>query len=105
MRWLGSLAALSCGGLVTLPLPQVRAGKKSVKLTEKWKGSVADETLQKGAPDFIASEKALQKLWKEWKIEHKLPKLDFSKEIVILGTTRGSRLNLSAQLDDKGNLH
>src|SRR5262249_32775089 len=35
----------------------------------------------------------------------KPPKLDFSKEIVILGTTRGSKLNLSAQLDDTGNLH
>ena len=105
MRWLGFLAAWSCVGLFSLSVPEVRAGKKAVKLTQQWKGSVADEALQKGAPDFIANQKALEKLWKEWKIEHKLPKLDFRKELGILVTTRGSRLILSAQLDDKGNLH
>jgi len=33
-----------------------------------------------------------------------MPKVDFTKEIVILGTTSGSRLGLSARLDDKGDL-
>ena len=104
MKWAVTLAAFSCVGLLVLSVPEVRAGKKAVKLTQQWKGSVADEALQKGAPDFLADQKALEKLWKEWKIEHKLPKLDFRKELVILVTTKGSRLNLSAQLDDKGNL-
>jgi hypothetical protein len=104
MRRLGCLAALSCVGLFTLLVPEVRAGKKAVKLTQQWKGSVADENLQKGAPEVIASAKDLEKLWKAWKIEHKLPRIDFTREIVIVGTTKGSRLSLSAQLDDNGNL-
>jgi hypothetical protein len=104
MRWLRFLAALSCVGLFVGSLPEVRTGKKAVKLTQQWKGSVEDETLLKGAPEFIANKKALQKLWQEWKLEHKLPQIDFRKEIVILATSRGSRLNLSARLDDEGAL-
>jgi hypothetical protein len=104
MKWAVTLAAFSCVGLLVLSVPEVRAGKKAVKLTQQWKGSVADEALQKGAPDFLADQKALEKLWKEWKIEHKLPEIDFRKEIVILATSRGSRLNLSAQLSDAGDL-
>ena len=33
-----------------------------------------------------------------------MPKVDFDKEIVIVSTTRGSQLRLSAQLEDNGNL-
>jgi hypothetical protein len=46
----------------------------------------------------------LEKLWKKWGLEGKVPEVDFQKEIVIVGTTVGSRLSLSAQLDEKGNL-
>ena len=30
--------------------------------------------------------------------------MDFTKELVIIGTTRGSNISLSPRLDDKGNL-
>jgi hypothetical protein len=90
--------------LIALFASEARAQKKPLKFTQEWKGSVADEAEQKGAPECITSAKGLEKLWKAWKIEGKVPKVDFDKEIIVIGTTRGSKLKLSASLDDKGNL-
>jgi hypothetical protein len=98
---LAFLAGLILVGLVAL---QARADKKLVKFTNEWKGSVADETLQKEAKEFITSSKEFKKLWEAWKIEGKVPEIDFKKEMVVVATTKGSRLNLSANLDDKGDL-
>jgi hypothetical protein len=93
-------------GLAVLALlaPAALAQRKAVKPTKTWSGSVADEALAKDAPIYIAGQPALAKLWKAWNIEGKVPDVDFSKEIVIVAVSRGSRLNLSANIDDKGNL-
>jgi hypothetical protein len=80
------------------------AEKKAVKATKQWTGSVADEKLLKDAPSCVTDAKSLEKLWKAWKIEDKVPEVDFTKEIVVIATTSGSKLNLFANLDDKGNL-
>jgi hypothetical protein len=90
--------------LAALSAPQARADKKEVSLTREWKGTVEDADLAKAAPDFVADAKAFAKLWKKWGIADKVPKVDFRKEIVIVTTTSGSRLSLSARLDDKGDL-
>jgi hypothetical protein len=90
-------------GLAVLA-PQGRAEKKEVKPVKEWKGSVADADLSKDAPDYVADAKALEKIWKKWGVEGKVPEVDFKKEIVIVSTTAGGRLTLSARLDDKGNL-
>jgi hypothetical protein len=100
-RWLagGLLVALLCG-----TAGEARAQKKPVKATREWTGSVADEMKQQGAPSVITSGKVLKKLWEDWKIEGKVPDVDFTKEIVVVATSRGSRLKLSAVLDGNGNL-
>jgi hypothetical protein len=104
MRFPGWLACLCGLALAVLCASVAWADSKPVKFTKEWKGSVADESKQKGAPEVIVSAKALEKLWADWKIEGKVPEVDFTKEIVVLGTASGSRLNLSARLDDKGDL-
>ena len=81
-----------------------KAEKKAVKLEKEWKGSAADADLSKDAPEYVADTKSLEKLWKKWGVEGKVPEVDFKKEIVIVSTTTGGRLTLSARLDDKGNL-
>jgi len=99
------IAAILMGlALIVLLAPAARADKKSVKLTKEWSGSVADEELSKDAPTYVADTKALEKLWKKWSIEGKVPAVNFEKELVIVSTTVGSRLSLSANLDDKGDL-
>jgi hypothetical protein len=82
----------------------VLAADKPVKANKQWMGSVADANLAKNAPTVITSTKQLEKLWKDWKIADKAPEVDFTKEIVIVQTTVGSKLNVSFSLDDNGNL-
>jgi hypothetical protein len=93
-------------GVALLLAPTIRGEAKNVTLTQKWSGSVADEGLQKGAPEnsCITNAKKFAKLWKAWKIGDKMPKVDFKKEMLILAVTSGSRLDLSARLSDKGDL-
>jgi hypothetical protein len=99
--WLAVVAALV---VVALLAPAVHAQKTPVKLTKEWTGAVQDETLMKDAPQCITTKAGLEKLWKAWKIGDKMPEVDFAKEIVVVAVTSGSRLRLSATLDDKGNL-
>ena len=91
--------------VLALAAPAALADKKPVKPTKEWSGSVEDENLAKDAPAVVTSAKALEKLWKDWKLTDKMPEVDFSKEIVVLTTTKGSKLTLGATLDDsKGDL-
>jgi hypothetical protein len=100
----GWKVALGVLAVIILATPAVRADKKQVKFVKEWKGSVEDEKLAKDAPNCITNAKDFAKLWKAWKIKGKAPKVNFQKELVIVTTGSGSKLNLSANLDDKGNL-
>ena len=101
---LSLLVGVAALAAVVLFTSDALAQKTAVKPSKEWTGSVEDEKLAKGAPECITSAKGLEKLWKAWKIADKVPEVDFTKEIVILGTTRGSKLKLGAALDEKGNL-
>jgi len=71
---------------------------------KEWRGDNPNEALSKDTPKYIVNSKDLEKLWKTWDIKEKLPEIDFSKELLLIETTRGSRLNLKATLDEKGNI-
>lgn len=68
-------------------------------------GSNDDEGLAKQAPEsgVVVSEKGWEKLAKAWGIKD-APKVDFSKELLVVATTRGSKMNLDAKVDAKGDL-
>jgi hypothetical protein len=76
-----------------------------VKPINTWKGSVDDENLMRMSPKsgVITDEKEFQTLWNAWKLGDKVPAIDFKKDLVVLGVTRGSRLNVNPQVQD-GNL-
>jgi len=99
---------LVCGFLgamlvATVATPEIFAQKKKVDVKMKWSGSVEDEKAMK--PEFIVNAKDLEAVWKAWKIEGEMPKVDFTKELVVAVYSVGSKLNLAgANLDDKGNL-
>jgi hypothetical protein len=99
--WLVGLVAVAA---VVLFTSDALAQKTAVKPIKEWTGSVDDEKLAKDAPACITSAKALENLWKAWKLADKVPEVDFTKEIVILATTQGSKLKMAATLDEKGNL-
>jgi hypothetical protein len=97
------VVALLCGGL--LATSEAQAQKQDRVIVMKWSGSVEDEALQKDAPEVITNAKDLEKVWKAFKAEGKVPAVDFNKFFVVAVYSRGSRLNLGgAKLDDKGNL-
>jgi hypothetical protein len=100
----GLLASLVALGLIALLASAVHAEAKEVKPTKQWTGSVEDEKLQKEAPTVIASAKTFEKVWKAWKPADKVPEVDFAKELVLVATTRGSRLSIRLLLEDSGNL-
>jgi hypothetical protein len=77
-----------------------------VKATNTWKGSIEDEKLKKEMPEsgVITDAKEWEKLVKAWKIADKVPEVNFDKELILIATTVGSKLNLGASLDDKGDL-
>jgi len=87
-----------------LPLQAGPARGKPVKPLKQWSGSVDDLSLQKAAPEVIVSAQELEKLWQVWKVKGPVPQVDFAKEIVVVATTRGSRLRFGATLDEQGNL-
>jgi hypothetical protein len=104
MRWFTVFGSL-CGLVaLTLSTSAVQAQGQPLVMTKTWKGSVKDASLQKSAPEVITNTKALEALWKSWKIDGPVPSIDFTKEIVLLATTVGSQLNLTAKLDKDGNV-
>jgi len=75
-----------------------------LKPIREWRGSVADEALMNEFQKPITSSAELRKLWTDWKIKSKRPKIDFSKQLVVVVTSRGSGLGLQARLDESGDL-
>jgi hypothetical protein len=83
--------------------PLAPAQAKKMEITKQWSGSAEDEKAIK--PECITSAKGLEAVWKAWKIEGDVPKVDFTKDLVVAVYSVGSKLNLAgATLDDKGNL-
>jgi hypothetical protein len=79
------------------------AQAKKVEVAKTWTGSVDDDKANK--PECIITAKALEEVWKAWKIAGEMPKVDFTKDMVVAVYSSGSKLNIaSARLDDKGNL-
>jgi hypothetical protein len=80
---------------------------KKVPVLQKWDGKVKDETLRKASPTtgYIANEKDFEKLWKAWRPDEKVPKVDFKEELVVVGVADGpNQVNLIPQVNDKGDL-
>jgi hypothetical protein len=98
---------LVCGVVAGLALaavaPRAWAQGKKVEITRKWSGSVEDEKAIQ--PECITSSKGLEAVWKAWKVKGEVPRVDFSKHLVVAVYSPGSRLNLAkAALDEQGDL-
>lgn len=97
------VGAMLAGILLTAATPDALAQKKKVTATVIMKGSVDDDKLAK--PAVIVSAKGLEAVWKAWAVKGDMPKVDFTKNLVVAVYSAGSNLNLAgANLDDQGNL-
>jgi len=101
-----SLLVAAIAAVVFVPFATGEEPKKEpAKLTVDIFASHEDEKLVKEMPEngVIVSAKGWEKLAKAWGIKEPA-KVDFDKEILVVATTVGSKLNLSTKLDDKGDL-
>jgi hypothetical protein len=97
------VCAVLAGFAFAVVAPRAAAKLKKVEITKKWSGSVEDEKAIK--PECITSTKGLEAVWKAWKIDGEVPKIDFTKDIVVAVYSPGSKLNMAgANLDDTGDL-
>jgi len=90
-------------GLVALMFTAaVHAAPMELKVINSWNGSVDDQGLQKEMPEggFVADKKTFAKLIKSWGVAEKVPEVDFDKELILIATTQGSRLNLKPSIED-----
>lgn len=100
-----SLVVAALAALVCAPFATAEEPKKPAKPTVDLFGSVEDEALKKEMPEsgVIVSAKGWEKLAKAWGI--KMPaKVDFEKEVLVVATSVGSKLNVNAKVNDKGDL-
>ena len=107
VRFLVCVVVAGCTLAAVAPqvLAQVTKGEKTKKvgITKKWSGSVGDAKLMQ--PECITSAKGLEAVWKAWKIDGVVPKIDFTKNIVVAAYSAGSNVSFAgANLNDKGNL-
>ena len=65
----------------------IAAEKQKVAIIQSWKDSVEDESASQ--PVAITTDKALAAIWKEWKVAGEVPKIDFTKEIIVTTFTSG----------------
>ena len=98
------LATLAILMVVSYPLEGVPAERELVTPVKEWSGSIEDPTVVSAAPEIIVSAKEFEALWLAWKLPGPVPEVDFSSYLVAVQTTVGSRLRLSAVLEDNGNL-
>ncbi len=91
-----SLFVAALAALVFVPFGTAEEPKKE-KLTVELSGDIKDEALQKNAPanGVIASQKEWEGLAKAWGIKD-APKVDFAKELLIVGTWKGSSFLVKA---------
>jgi hypothetical protein len=87
--------------LTALALILAPAAADEPKPKVELSGSIADEALQKEMPanGVIVSQKGFDKLVKAWGIKD-APKVDFAKDILIVGTWKGSSFSLLPSVKD-----
>ena len=83
------------------------AAPPAVETTGMWSGQVKDNSLRKLAPPtgFIVDKQAWEKICLAWRPAEQVPKVDFAKQLVLVGVVPGPNLVLMRPtIDQKGNI-
>jgi hypothetical protein len=73
----------------------------------QWGAFFTDNKLEKEAPKggIVTDAKAFEKLWKAWRKGEKVPKVDFTKELVFVAVTTGpNKVSIHEGTLNKGDL-
>jgi hypothetical protein len=80
---------------------------RRLEILQQWQGvSHNSELLQQGPEQpFILTSDEWQRVWKLWRPDEDVPKVDFDSDLVLVATIRGpNRLRGGAFLDQQGNV-
>lgn len=78
-----------------------------VEPSARWSGKPRDEMLKKLAPaeGYLADAEAFDKVWKGWRPGEETPKIDFTKDLVVVGVVSGpNNVLMRPTLDEAGEL-
>jgi hypothetical protein len=75
-----------------------------MKPEQTWQGSAKDEEKAKTVPKLITGAEKLAEAWKACERTDAVPEVDFKKHLVVILTTRGSRVNPRVTLGPEGDL-
>ena len=78
-----------------------------VEPTGVWSGKIKDGALRKLASQssFIADAAMWKKVWTAWRPEEDLPRVDFTKELILVGTVPGPNLAvMRPTIDESGDV-
>ncbi len=87
---------------ITIPA----GGQTAVELLRTWNGEVKLE-LRKEAPEdgYVVSQEKWEKLWKAFRGNEEVPKVDFKSELVLVAVGKDpNRISIRAENDGKGDL-
>jgi len=93
--------AFTLTAVALLLVPVSAEEPKKAMPTVSLSGDIKDEALQKESPanGIVVSEKGWEKLAKAWSIKD-APKVDFTKEILVVGTWKGSSFDVTPTVKD-----
>ena len=83
------------------------AEPEAAKEPATWNGVIKDDSLRDLAPKegYIADQETWANVWRAWKPKAELPKIDFTKEIVLVATVFGPNRTMGKPMkDEKGNV-
>jgi uncharacterized protein (TIGR03067 family) len=77
-----------------------------IDATAQWAGEVRDAEVEKKCPSApVTTQAEFEKVWKVLRADEKLPKVDFSKEFVLIKTWTGSKITkFGLILDSSGEI-
>jgi hypothetical protein len=96
------LNRLLCALIVLAVVGVASAGE--VKVIAKFAGVMEEKSAQVPESPVITNADELKMLWEAWKLSDPIPPVNFKDELVIVTTKTAGRLDVSLQLDAKGNL-
>jgi hypothetical protein len=95
--------ALLC--LFTL-VPSALWAADPARPTGRWSGKVNDKALRTLAPQagFLADQATWKKVWSAWRPGQELPKVDFARELILVGTVPGPNRVIMRPTINSGNV-
>lgn len=105
--WFRTLTAAAIASCVAGPMAAgAGAAPEERTALREWSGSVADDSLRPGEGGWllIRTAEELAGIWRAWGRREEPPEVDFTTELVVAQTAKGSVLRSSYRLREDGDL-